>query len=354
MSVVLVDGADRALGRRVVELALADPTVTSVLALVGGAAGGESEVELPRDERIERIELSPTLDVVEVLAGLRPTDLVLLAPSEGPDADGSGLGGVDLARCHRLLGSFDGGHVVALSSATVYGAWPDNPVPLTEDAVARPCPELDFARDKRDLERAVVEWADAGGEERSAAVLRPTIVLSEDHLDWMARSLWQGLGLRTGTVVQPVQFVHLDDLASAIDVARLRRHDGPLNVAPDGWISASELEALVGSIPRLPLRRAARRRLADLAWRLDLTSTPPGVAVYLEHPWVVSNGVLRALGWEPTHSNEEAFVVGSTAGAVVSVSARRRQELALGAAAAAAVGAVVAGTGVLKRLSNRR
>src|SRR4051812_14078680 len=43
-----------------------------------------------------------------------------------------------------VAASIGAAHVVVLSSATAYGAWPNNPVPLTEDALLRPCPDLDF------------------------------------------------------------------------------------------------------------------------------------------------------------------------------------------------------------------
>jgi nucleoside-diphosphate-sugar epimerase len=36
-------------------------------------------------------------------------------------------------------------HVVVLSTAMVYGAWGNNPVPLTEDAPLRPDPSLVYA-----------------------------------------------------------------------------------------------------------------------------------------------------------------------------------------------------------------
>ena len=37
-----------------------------------------------------------------------------------------------------------------------------------------------------------------------------------------------------------------------------------------------------------------------------LGEVPPGVVPYLVHPWVVANERLRALGWAPRHTNEEA------------------------------------------------
>ena len=48
------------------------------------------------------------------------------------------------------------------------------------------------------------------------------------------------------------------DLASAVDLARRARLDGPRNVAPDGWISGDTVRALAGGAPRRPAPGAAR------------------------------------------------------------------------------------------------
>ncbi|NDA78521.1 MAG: hypothetical protein EBY07_12165, partial [Actinobacteria bacterium] len=52
---------------------------------------------------------------------------------------------------------------------------------------------------------------------------------------------------------------------------------------------------------------------------------------YVRSPWLVSNGRLRAEGWEPTVTNEQAFVEGTDAKWWTMLTPKRRQELALGA-----------------------
>ena len=52
-------------------------------------------------------------------------------------------------------------HVVLLSSAMVYGAWPNNPVPITEDAALRPDFGFAFARQLATVEQMVDDWRDA-------------------------------------------------------------------------------------------------------------------------------------------------------------------------------------------------
>ena len=67
-----------------------------------------------------------------------------------------------------------------VSSATVYGAWANNPVPLTEDAPLRPNPEFAYAVHKAQVERLVTDWADDHSD-AAVAILRPALALAEER-----------------------------------------------------------------------------------------------------------------------------------------------------------------------------
>ena len=68
-------------------------------------------------------------------------------------------GGVDETRAVLdAAGAVGAAHVVLMSSATAYGAWANNPVPLTEDAPLRPNPDLDFAVRAAERERLAADW----------------------------------------------------------------------------------------------------------------------------------------------------------------------------------------------------
>ena len=71
-------------------------------------------------------------------------------------------------------------HVVMVSSAMVYGAFANNPVPITEESVLRPDPEFVFARQLAAAEELVEEWRRAG-HGRSVTVLRPALAMAEDR-----------------------------------------------------------------------------------------------------------------------------------------------------------------------------
>lgn len=243
--------------------------------------------------------------------------------------------------------------VVLLSSAMAYGAWPTNAVPLTEDAVLKPNPSLRFAVERAEEERLASAWRAAGGGARTVAVLRPTVQVAEDRATWLGRSLWNGGGVRPGDTEPSVQFVHLDDVASAVVLAARDGLDGAYNVAPDGWLTGEALRALASG-PRLRVPDALATRLQALRWRLGLVSSPPGVVPYVSQPWVVANDRLRAAGWRPTWTNEEAFVASDRPSALATISPKRRQELALGVAGVVLVGGALAGGVAVRRVLRRR
>lgn len=238
-------------------------------------------------------------------------------------------------------------HLVVVSSALVYGAWPTNPVPLTEDAPLRPNPGFEPAVALGEVERLAAVWHD-DHPGTTVAVLRPAPPVAEDDPGWLAPMLAATRGVPVVEDDPPGQYVHLDDLATAIEIAVDRRLDGTYNVAPEGWIGGEELRALQGG-PRVRLPGRIAERLARWRWRAGMSPTPPGLLPWTCHPWVVASDRLRAAGWEPTHSNEEAFVAGHAPSPWATVSPRRRQELALGASAVVATGVGVAAAAALRR-----
>src|SRR5438132_2274327 len=95
---------------------------------------------------------------------------------------------------------------VCVSSAMVYGAWPDNPVPLTEDAAVRPNPGFDVAIQLAEVERIARDWK-AAAPGRTLAILRPVTVLGRGEPDVMARVLAGVVPVRVQGDSPPAQYV---------------------------------------------------------------------------------------------------------------------------------------------------
>lgn len=298
---VVVTGALWPLGRRVVERLV--------------ASGRYSVTEIQRGE-------SAITQPLDVLIHLAPGDHDALA-ARGRSA---AVGTPELLAAATEHGVR---HVVLLSSAMVYGAWPNNPVPITEDAALRPDFGFAFARQLATVEQMVDDWREAVPG-RSTCILRPVPAMAADGTSSLVRALAAGMGGRLGEDDVPAQFLHLDDLASAVELVVERRLDGVYNVAPDGHVPGSRVRSLWGMAPRLRLPDRVAELVADVRWRFQRGPIPPGLRPYVRSPWLVSNGRLRAEGWAPTVTNEQAFVEGTDAKWWTMLTPKRRQELALG------------------------
>lgn len=288
---------------------------------------------------VARAELVPLLDGVDVA--------VHLAGVHDPIPDEELMARVNVTGTRRVLqaaGKSGVRKVVLVSSATVYGAWPNNPIPLNEDAPLRPNPGFALGLHKAEAERLLAEWV-ADHPDRQATVLRPATVIGPgaDHL--AARLLRWRVPLEVSGSSAPVQFVHEDDAVAAIVLAAGADLPGVYNVAADGWLSREDLRGVLGQ--RIPARvgpELLERGLRHL-WPAGLVDLPPSGVPYLQHPWVVAVDRLRAAGWAPVHSNEEA---------VLACAERRPRRSRGPVAAAVAAGAGLGAVGVVLGARRRR
>lgn len=338
MSSVVITGVDTPLGRRVAHLVARDPQA-EVVGLAGGPVVDVDRVDVRRVD-LGRDDVKPQFEDARVVLHLAQS--VPASPTASTD---------DVAVARRVLeaaGDTGIDHLVVLSSALAYGAWANNPVPLTEDAPLRPNPGVPFAAERAEIERLTGEWREQHPS-ATAAILRPARWTGEGGHDWLVNALRPVPAVPETTDEPPVQFVDVDDVAAAVELARTRRLSGAFNVAPEGWIPGEQVRSLVGVPPKVPLPDRVAGRLVRLGFRWGLGATPPELVPYTLQPWVVAGDLLRAEGWAPSVSNEEACVEAHEVGAWATLSPRRRQELALGVAGVGIAGAVVGGAVALRR-----
>ena len=195
--------------------------------------------------------------------------------------------------------------IVYTSSATVYGAHPDNDVPLTEDSPLRANLDFSYPAHKLEVEYLVREFR----ETHPAIVFtlfRPAIVFGANVDNAWSHVLEMPLLPLAEGHEPPMQFVHEDDVADALAFAVHTDLDGVYNLAPPGWIDGDEVIRMVGR-RRLDLSEPRLYRLADRMWRLGLAEAPAGMVHYTTHPWVVSAERLAVAGFTPVRSNQEAL-----------------------------------------------
>jgi UDP-glucose 4-epimerase len=192
-------------------------------------------------------------------------------------------------------------HLVLASSAAVYGAHADNPVPLTEAAPLRPNPACAYAWHKVEAERIAAAAA-------PTAVIRVSAVLGP-HADARVRRAAHGYRAVVPAVNarQALQFLDEDDAAEGLLVAGMAGATGTWNLATVDWLGPAEIAAISGGrVVRLPL--GAATRTAEVAYRLGLLPFGADRACLLAGPLAVSPAQAAGdLGWRPSRRSSEVL-----------------------------------------------
>ena len=201
--------------------------------------------------------------------------------------------------------------VLVTSSATAYGAFADNPVPIAEDLPVRGQPDFAYARDKADMDRMCQLWAAEHGD-RVMTIVRPCIVFGPSVKNFIVRS-WESQPFfpHLDGVDTEFQLVHEDDLVAALVLLLDKKEGGAFNIAGDGTMTWRETADMLGTrVRRMSFRLAYA--IAKWSWRLRLprTEAPPGNLHFIRYPWVLSNEKLKTTtGWEPQHDTRETFEI---------------------------------------------
>ena len=297
---VAVTGSGGLVGQRLVAALAGDPAVDRVVALdvaqqrvPAGVAAGVADVRDPA--------IGDQLGGVDVL--------VHLAFQLDPIHDEQAMREVNVDGTRTTLtAAVEAGvtRIVVASSATVYGAHPDNDVPLTESSPRRPPDDFSYARHKGEVEDWLWGWAGELPDEVTVTVLRPAIIAGPGVENFITRQLELPRFVTVAGHRPPLQVVHVDDAVEAFRLAATSDMPGAYNVAAPGWLSMDEALAVVGR-RRLDLPEEVAWSTAAALWKVGLGEAPAGQLPYVMHPWVVDVRRLEAAGWTATHSNRDAL-----------------------------------------------
>lgn len=327
--------------RTIVFTGAAGPAVPAVVGRAVGAGDEPWDVRVlaPRatavaGARVETVDL--VSDDVDVL--LEGADVVVHLGGVVDDRDPYGTEpGRVVADARSVLAAAARcgvSNVVVVSSALVLGAAPSNPVPLTEAAVVHPESAFRPAVETAEIERIVAEHR---GDDVTITVLRAAPVVADGAPGWLASEMHRSLAYPVADRDPGLQYLHAADLGSAIGVVVDAPPGGVVHVAPDGALSGPERRALE-TRPRLRVTDRVAGFAASVRSTARGSGAPEGIRPYLAHEWSLANDRLRGLGWEPSYSNEQAYVAAFEAAPWSMIPSGRRQELLLGGVGALAAG----------------
>lgn len=208
--------------------------------------------------------------------------------------------------------------LVVLSSIVAYGAWPDNPIPLTEDHPLRPNPNYPYGVHKGQIERLCREFSEEHPQV-ACVVLRPPGILGPSARGPLADFLRRPHAVIINGGHAPGQFVHEDDLVDLIEKILQSDVRGPFNATPDDWLPWREIWSRAGKhLVNFPW--PAARPIFGLLWRMERLGcvTHPGQVNLTRFPLVASNEkARRELGWQPAHTTFQtvhSFLTGENNG----------------------------------------
>jgi UDP-glucose 4-epimerase len=304
----LITGGSGYIGTRLVELlSRREDTEKIVICDVVPPRGAYQ----PKTE-FERMDVRDRGAVHAAIERANPDVLVHLAFILNPSHDEALMYEVDVNGTHNVLEAAAEagiGQVLVTTSGVAYGAFADNPQPITEDQPVRGVARFSYARDKTESDRIVQLWAHQHPDVVTT-IVRPCIVFGPNVANYLVR-LWtkQPFAVDVGNLDGHIQFLHEEDVVEAVSGLLLGRHAGQFNVAPEGLMTLRECAELLGTpIRRMPLW--AYRALAKLLWRLRVSEAPPGQIEFALYPWVLSNDKIKStLGWIPRHTSRETFEI---------------------------------------------
>ncbi|MFC4587518.1 NAD-dependent epimerase/dehydratase family protein [Sphaerisporangium corydalis] len=251
------------------------------------------------------------LDVRDPLLANRISDvdvLVHLAADYSLDSDPAERRAYNLRASQTVLTASAAARVrrvVVVTSAMVYGAVPDNPVPLPEGAPVAAEPDSGVVGDHLEIE-ALVRRCLRSHPGLDVTVLRPAAVVGPG-MDTVVTRHFEAPRLLTVKGSAPRwQFCHVEDLVSALEMAALGQVTGVVTVGSDGWLEMEQVEELSG-LRRFELPAVLTFGTAERLHRLGITPAPATDLHYVVYPWVVDCASLRAAGWKPAWTNEDAF-----------------------------------------------
>jgi UDP-glucose 4-epimerase len=304
----LITGGSGYIGSRLVEF-LAKREETERIAIVDLRPPA---VQRPKTEFV-RMDIRDR-GMRSLVAKERPDALVHLAFVLNPMRDEATMYDIDVNGTQNVLDAASDagtGHLLVASSTTAYGAWPDNPVPLTEDDPVRGMPRYEYARDKTEIVRMCQLWG-ARHPDRAMTIVRPCIVFGPNVDNYIIR-FWQNapfIPLIDGVDME-LQYVHEEDVVDAVTRLLVGRHAGIFNLTGDGTVRLSESAALVGVKPRkVPYK--LYRNIAAAMWRLRVprAEAPPGQLDFSRYSWIASNEKFkRELDWTPRYTSRETLEI---------------------------------------------
>lgn len=303
---VLVTGASRYVGARLVARLSTDPGVERVVAVdvvppaydLGAATFVRTDIRNPAIAKVIEREGTDTVVHAGVLA------------TPGTAGGRVSMKEINVIGTMQLLAACQRSDVVrrfvVKSTTTVYGSSPRDPAVFTEEMAARSAPRSGYAKDAVEVEAYVRGFARRRPDVsvttlRFANFMGPRVTTPmTDYFELPVAPTPLGFDAR-------LQFIHEDDGLEVMRRATVEDHPGVFNAAGDGTLLLSQALRIAGR-PSVPVPTVAAGALGQAFRRLGLADFSAEQVRFLAYGRVVDCTRLHEeMGYRPARTTAETF-----------------------------------------------
>lgn len=199
--------------------------------------------------------------------------------------------------------------IVVTSSATAYGAHPDNPDWIREEEPLRGNRDYQYAYDKTIVEEHLREF----GEDNphiEIVIARMAIVCGSHISNFISRYIGKAVVPLPGDCDTQMQFLHENDAAEGLFRLTMEAPAGVYNLGPPNTVHPKEAVQFLGNRV-VEVRPGLLRILTSLAWTLrirPLTEAPASMIDFIQYRWVVDGSkVEQETSFTYQYSSEDAL-----------------------------------------------
>ena len=256
------------------------------------------DIREPMDDLLADYEIDTVIHLAFVLRPQRDARQAACAREVNVDATKHLLDACSKANVRQI---------VYLSSATVYGAHPGSTGLSEETDAVNPVEGFSYSEQKVEAEELLTRYGDEHPE-CTVSILRGCVVMGANANNFITDSLGMRFLPAPVGADPDMQFLHVDDYASAIEAVLSQRPRGIYNVAGNGTTTWREAVRMAGG-STVPVPAPLLKGVIDLTWKLRLQRRSPANGLsFIRYPWLVSTEKIRSeLGWQAEHSSRDAL-----------------------------------------------
>lgn len=265
---------------------------------------------LPSDIPISFYKIDVRDEFSSILKTHKVTDLIHLAWILNPIHNSKKAFQVDIDGTRNTLKQAHEANVeyfLHTSSTLAYGAYPDNPYPLTETNPLCGNKNFHYSYHKAIVEKMIDEFQEKNPNNMKIGKIRPSAILSPDLQNFVAdilRGGWRTFFLMPYPNENTrIQFLHLEDALEGFRIMLDNRLEGAYNICPNSDVRVGQIpNILKGRGVKIPLR--VLKTLLWVQWKLRLSRAPPAYLDFVAYPFVATNQKIQELGYSPKYSTE--------------------------------------------------